>query len=325
MKIDSYALARMLGISQATVSRAFTRPEKVSEATRKKIMEAAETLGYAPDRHASALRRQGSSTIMLLYIKREDGHYWTNIKRNSWIFSEAVLSLTRLFEKLPYNFEIRQIESVFSVNPSRIRDHCDGLLVFDFVSEEEARAISEWKIPYVLCHRTIHLRNYNHSATDNRGGGRIQGQYLANLGTEHPAYVIDEEDPFSHPLRRKGFEEQYPETLVINTENKQEMESTLIDAIREEKIDGFAFVNDMLLVQIMTRLAHSGIKLDPGFPLIGYDNSTVLMALDHKPASIEIGIASIYREAAEALIELITGERDSISLVHEPALVAPEG
>jgi len=323
MKIDSYALARMLGISQATVSRAFTKPEKVSAATRKRIMDAAETLGYAPDKNASALRRKGSSTIMLLYIKRENGHYWTNVKRNYWIFSEAILSLTHIFEKLPYNFEIRQIESVFSVIPSQIKDHCDGLMVFDFVTEEEALAISKWKIPYVLCHRTIHLHDYNHSATDNLNGGHLQAQYLLNRGAAQPVYIMNEEDIFSHSLRKKGFIEYFPKARIINTDDKNEMENQLIRIIREEEVDSLACVNDMLLVQMLTKLSAAGIRLDDEFPLVGYDNSTVLLVLDQKPASIEIGIADIYRKAAEALIELIRGERDFISLVHEPTLILP--
>jgi LacI family transcriptional regulator len=323
MKIDSYALARMLGISQATVSRAFTRPEKVSEATRKKIMDAAETLGYAPDKNASALRRKGSSTIMLLYIKREDGHYWTNVKRNYWIFSEAVLSLTRIFEKLPYNFEIRQIESVFSVVPSQIKDHCDGLMVFDFVTEEEAWAISKWKIPYVLCHRTTHLNSYNHSATDNLDGGQLQAHYLLDRGAARPLYIMNEEDAFSHNLRKKGFIEIFPKARIINTDDKQEMATQFIKTIREGEIDSLAFVNDMLLVQMLTKLSAAGLTLNDRYPLVGYDNSTVLLVLDHKPASIEIGIADIYRKAAEALIELIRGERNFISLVHEPTLIPP--
>ena len=323
MKIDSYTLARMVGVSQATVSRAFSRPDKVSATTRRKIMEAAERLGYVPDRHASALRRQGTSTIVLLYIHRDDTHYWTNIRRNHWILAEAVLSLTRFFETLPYHLEIRNVDSVFSVNPSLMQDHCDGVIVFDFVSEEEAKAIHDWEIPYVLCHRSGHLAEYNHSATDNVAGGRLQSRHLIAQGAKNPAYIMNREDPFSHPLRVKGFAESYPNVRIIDEDQREATSSLVLKSISEGEIDGLAFVNDTLLVQTISDISAAGVQILPKLPVIGYDNSTVLMVLDEKPASIEIGIADIYRNAAAALIELIKEEQSRISIVHEPTLVLP--
>ncbi len=323
MKIDSYDIARMLGISQATVSRTFSRPELVSDATRARVMEAAESLGYTPDRNASALRRKGSGTIVLLYIKREDDHYWTNERRNYWLFSDAVLALTRLFEASRYSLEILQVHSVFGGPTRRIRNHCDGLIVFDYVTREEAQAIQEWKVPSVFCHRTMHLGAHNYAATDNLAGGRLQASYLRERGARHPIFVTNREDPFSHGLRERGFAEVYPEGRVINTDNRQQAAAELCQALDSGSADGLAFVNDLLLVQMTIALTASGIQTN-SVPMVGYDNSTVLMALQSRPATIEIGIPEIYKAAAEALIELIDGDRSSISLVHQPTLVPAE-
>lgn len=325
MKVDSYLIAKIAGVSQATVSRAFSNPHKVSAATRRKIMDVAESMGYKPDKNASALRRRGTNTILLLYVKRGEGDYWTNVKRNYWIFTEAILSLTSFFEDHPYIFEIKQVNSVFSLKESEVRDHCDGILVFDFVNEEESAYIAEWKIPYVLCHRSIHLADYNHSATDNLGGGELQGRYLKNCGCSRPVYILDEEDPFSHSLRKKGFLSIYPEARIINSSDTGEIKKELLTLVEGEEIDGIAFVNDMTLVKTVTRMFRRNYDIQRLFPLIGYDNSTELLVLDRKPASIEIGIRTIYRDAAEALLQLIKGERESISLVHEPELMINEG
>ena len=95
--------------------------------------------------------------------------------------------------------------------------------------------------------------------------------------------------------------------------------------IEKSGIDGIAFVNDMTLVKTVTRMFRKNCEIQKLFPIIGYDNSTELLVLDRKPASIEIGIRTIYRDAAEALLQLIRGNRESISLVHEPELVLDEG
>lgn len=323
MKVDSYLIAKIVGVSQATVSRTFSNPDKVSAATRQKIMDVAESMGYKPDRNASALRRKGTNTIMLLYVKRDGGDYWTNAKRNYWIYTEALLSLTAFFEPQPFLFEIKQINSIFSMNASEVKEHCDGLIVFDYVTEEESNHIADWNIPYVICHRSIQLEKHNHSATDNKAGGRIQAEYLKKQGAVAPAYIMDEEDPLPHDLRREGFKSVFPEAVIINSSDPQIIKAELITCIENKTIDSIAFVNDMHLVKTVTRLYKKGYSLQDLYPLIGYDNSTELLVLDNKPASIDIGIGSIYRDGAEELLKLIRGETEFINLVHEPELVPP--
>ena len=324
MKVDSILISRMAGVSQATVSRAFNNPEKVSEKTRIRIMEAAESIGYKPDRNASALRRKGTGTILLLYIKKESGDYWTNIKRNYWIFAEALMSLTSYFNEKPYIFEVKAVSSILSLREKEIKDLCDGVLVFDFVSEDEAEYIKSWKIPYVLCHRSVHLARFNHSATDNKEGGRLQGSFLLSEGCRKPVYITNREDAFSHKLREEGFLEILPEAKIIELTETNSVAASLIRLIDEEGADGIAFVNDMLLVQTITLMLHVNRDIQSEYPLIGYDDSTELLVLTKKPATVQIGIGEIYRAAADALLRLIRKEEDFIALVHKPELLIPE-
>lgn len=323
MKVDSYVIAKMVGVSQATVSRAFSNPDKVSPKTRTKIMEVADSLGYKPDKNASALRRKGTNNILLLYINRHDGHYWTTLKRNYWIFTEAVLSLTQFFENVHYSFEVKMVNDLFSLKEKEIKDHCDGLLVFDFVTEDEARYIKNWDIPYVFCQRATHLKDFNHSATDNRAGGRLQAQYLKSQGCKKPVYIMDEEDPFSHQLRKEGFMSLYPDCRVICEEVLNSTKEQLIKILESGETDGIAFINDMMLVKLTTKLYSLDYRIQEEYPLIGYDNSTELMVLDSKPATIEIGISEIYHNAAEALLELIGEKIERINLVYTPQLIVP--
>ncbi len=310
----------MLGISQATVSRAFSNPEKVSPKTRAKIMELAESLGYTPDKNASALRKKGTRVIKLIYIKRESGQYWTNVKRNYWIFAEAILALTSFFEKLDYTFEITNVNSIFKINSRELKRQCDGIILFDYVSEEEASYISDMDIPYVLCHRTIHLKNYNHSATDNFSGGNLQGVFLKDRGCKKPAYIMNEDDPFPHKLRRDGFLNIFPEGIVFNSSNPDLIVESLIPKWENGEIDGLAFVNDMLLVTIISKMFHKHHEIQDCMQIIGYDNATELEILDIRPPSISIGIGEIYKEAAEALLGIIKGNITKVALIHKPSI-----
>ena len=64
-----YDVSRLSGVSTATVSRAFTAPERVREATRVRVYAAAEALHYQPSAIARAMARQQTDKIAFLICK----------------------------------------------------------------------------------------------------------------------------------------------------------------------------------------------------------------------------------------------------------------
>ena len=60
-----YDIARYVGVSAGTVSRALSRPEKVLPDTRKRIEQAAAVLGYVPNASARTLKTQRSGKILI--------------------------------------------------------------------------------------------------------------------------------------------------------------------------------------------------------------------------------------------------------------------
>ena len=59
-------LAADLGVSPMTVSNAFNRPDQLSAALRERILEHAESLGFAPDPLARGLRRGRAGAVGLI-------------------------------------------------------------------------------------------------------------------------------------------------------------------------------------------------------------------------------------------------------------------
>lgn len=61
-----YDVAVRAGVSVATVSRTFAKPDIVTEATRKKVIEAANELDFAISRSATALKSKHTFRIAML-------------------------------------------------------------------------------------------------------------------------------------------------------------------------------------------------------------------------------------------------------------------
>jgi DNA-binding LacI/PurR family transcriptional regulator len=70
----SFDIAALAGVSQPTVSRALSGSPSVSEATRRRVLEAAEQLNYTVDKNASGLRRQQAKTLALLFFEELPDH-----------------------------------------------------------------------------------------------------------------------------------------------------------------------------------------------------------------------------------------------------------
>ena len=61
-----YDVSALAGVSTSTVSRSFSRPEMISEATREKVFAAAKTLGYRPNTLAGSLTTKRTLLIGLV-------------------------------------------------------------------------------------------------------------------------------------------------------------------------------------------------------------------------------------------------------------------
>ncbi|MCL4416666.1 MAG: LacI family transcriptional regulator, partial [Actinobacteria bacterium] len=61
-----YEIAKKLGISHMTVSRAFSKPELVGKKTREKIFKIADELNYRPSMIARSMRTKKTSYIGLI-------------------------------------------------------------------------------------------------------------------------------------------------------------------------------------------------------------------------------------------------------------------
>src|SRR3982751_880831 len=65
----SFDIAALAGVSQPTGSRALSGNPSVSDATRARVLAAAEQLNYKVDKNASGLRRQHAQTLALLFFE----------------------------------------------------------------------------------------------------------------------------------------------------------------------------------------------------------------------------------------------------------------
>ena len=182
-------IAERCGVSTATVSKALNDHKDISEATRKRVRQVADELGYFPNAAARALKTNRSYNIGVLF-EEEAGRGLTHE-----YFSGVLNGLKKQAEKLGY--DITFINTCFENRKMSYYDHCryrnfEGVAIVcaDF-NEPDVVELMNSELPVV----TIDYVHHNCTAVTSNN---IQGieelvKYIYSQGHRKIAYIHGQE------------------------------------------------------------------------------------------------------------------------------------
>ena len=320
-------VGRLAGVSTATVSRVYNRPETVSAEKREAVLAAADKLGYQPNREASALRRMDGAQILVLELKRAAANYWTDIRAYSWFFADAIRAIvTTLHGSLYYmTLDTWHVEENLEDIVSKHRPA--GIICFDVETIGEAESIRALGLPYVLSWHVATFNGFNRVISDNYRGGYLAGECLRNAGCARPVYVTGRSyNSEVHHSRMQGFCDAMASAEVsiadagLGKEAGFRCGRELADKVRNGDIDGLGVVNDITALGVAQGLMEAGIRIPDDVSLVGYDNMPVNIALPFRLTTVDIGIDKLYTKATNALLGLLKGD-EHVELYHPPRLL----
>lgn len=141
-KVDD--VAKMAGVSTATVSRFLNTPDRVSEKTRKKVEAAVEELGYTPNFGGRYLASQTSRTMGAIIPTMENAIFARGIQAFQEELADA--GITLLISTSGYN-----IEQEFEHIRTLIGQGAEGLLLIGTARPQSTYDFLERRnIPYVI-------------------------------------------------------------------------------------------------------------------------------------------------------------------------------
>ncbi|WP_296717483.1 LacI family DNA-binding transcriptional regulator [Erythrobacter sp.] len=184
----SFDVAERAGVSQPTVSRALSGSPAIAEATRRKVVEAAEALGYFVDERAARLRRGSTGTLAVVVICREgDSASSINPFAYALLGSVCVAASERGFETL-VSFQAREADFFGHYQE---QGRADGLVVIGTTTngpaweyfrslESESRRVAYWGSPF---------EELEWVRSDNRAAGRLAVEHLLAAGYRRPCFL----------------------------------------------------------------------------------------------------------------------------------------
>lgn len=176
-------VAKLAGVSTATVSRALNTPELVSAELRLKINKTIDEIGYIPDASARALSSRRTRTIGAIVPTIDNAMFAQGIQAlQSYLASQNYLLLLSTNE-YDLDVELKQARNLAERG-------IDGLILRgDNRHEVMRRMLESQRIPFVNVGVYEPEKPYPSVGVDNELAGRTLAKYILSLGHKKVAIV----------------------------------------------------------------------------------------------------------------------------------------
>jgi LacI family transcriptional regulator len=328
MKVNLKMLSESLGLSQTTVSRALNGYSDVSEATRRRVVEAANKLGYQPNPQARQLATGRSDAVGIVYP-------FSASDIGDIRFGEVVAGLTeRLAER---NLDLLIHSSRPDMELETYRRLIDGrrvdalIVARTQVDDPRIRFLQERHFPFVAYGRTASPIPYAWFDFDNEAGGRMAAERLVQLGHRRIAlihapltlnFAMQRHAGFVAGLRAAGIEPD-PELIIEVPINRiGGYEAALGLLARAEPPTALLVDNNVSGVGALRALGDQGCKLGQDISLIVYDGIPVEIPLPYKVTSVAQPTGETTgHHLADLVVEVLAGKPlAELHLLGEPCI-----
>lgn len=323
-KVTITDIARHVGMTNMTVSRALNKPHLVKPETRDKILAAARELGYVPNAFASQLRSRENRLIGLVTASVDNPFY-----------SEVIKAISREAKRRHYTIMLIDTDGSPALEEVAIETllsyQVAGIILSPVSDGAEYRPayldrLRQAKLPVVMLDRTLAIPDFSRVVLANRHAGRLLGELLAKRGIQHVLALTGPRDSRISLERLAGFEDAYREAGVALTLEQRAGDYTLQPAYREmaaylrkgalpDAVFGF---NQLITLGAMRALHDARISRDH-VTVVGVDR---LPYADIFDVSVPCAAHDTYRAGREAVHLLFEQIEDSQAEVREVVVSA---
>ena len=314
-------VARFSGVSTATVSRALSNPERVSEGTRLRISEAVRVTGYTPNQSARSLRQKTARTILVALPDIRNPFFSTildSIEREAVLRGYGVLIANR-----------------FSGEDSgrRMRDYflsnrVDGLLLLDgSVDLTQLMMLTgdPAPVPLVVACEEIPTAPFHTVRTDNLYAAEQATRHLLGLGHRAIGHIRGPAGNVLTGQREAGYRKAMADAgLPVRSDwifqgafdmDAGHAAGHLFAALADRPTAVFA-ANDESAIGFLSALNQHGIACPRDVSVVGFDDLDIAAHVLPPLTTMRQPREALGRIAAGALIDVIEGQRRSRLPMH---------
>jgi LacI family transcriptional regulator len=313
-------IAKTLGISPSTVSKALKDHAEISKETKKAVKDLAKKMGYRPNALSLSLLNSRSNVIGVIIPELMHYFFSTVISGIQDVAYNAELNVMVCQSNELYHREVKNTKALLS---SRV----EGVIASvtkDSRDFNHFRDILDHNIPLVLFDRVVKDLEVDTVETDDYNGAFKATEHLISVGCERIAHLSTSSDISIGRKRREGYidalkKHKLPidEKLILNCDNHDAAELVTKRLIYELKPpDGIFAVNDLTALGAINTIKDNGLKVPEDIAVCGFSNGIYSSLTDPKLTTVEQHGYKMGKRAAEILIDRMM-RRDGFPIRNE--------
>ena len=313
--MTSKEFARLIGVSQSTVSRALNGEGNVAVETREYVLEKAREYNFVMNSVARSLKTNRTRTIGILFPA-----YFDSLSKN--------LMFTHLYDNLQKELLKHNYDTMVIANAGEgtaleriVRSRkIDGIINFrSSLTEQDTALIEQSQLAFMFLHSGQKNNDRFHQILlDEYDAGRCVGEYFAQFPRRACYYLgradreTMREDRFlgyRDALKKAGISLEREQILAcpFSMEAAGRAMEEVDQAAQHGPINLFVY-NDMMCIGAVHALLLRGIRIPDQVQVFGMDNIPQASWLSPPLSTMAVPTAQMVEEGCRLILQLIEGE-----------------
>ncbi len=309
-------IAKKLGISASTVSRALSDHPDIKEETKKKVQQLADEFYYKPNSIAQSLKNNRTTIIGVIVPE---------IKHD--FFSSAISGIEEVAYHAGYTIIVCQSNENFErevVNTnSLIHQRVAGIVASisqNTINGDHFKSVVARGIPLVFFDRACSDVAVSKVIIDDAKSAFDAVSHLITKGYKRIAHFTGPKELDICKLRLKGYSKALSEFNLPVIESlicygglhEADGYNSMEELIKNNNLpDAIFAVNDPVAIGAFQRIKEAGLRIPEDIGIVGFSNNKITALVDPPLTTVNQPSFEMGKKSAELLIEMIESEKQS--------------
>lgn len=312
-KITIKTIAKELGVSTSTVSKALRDSHEISIETKERIKAYADYYNYKPNNLALQLRNQKTKVIGVILPKIVHHFFSTVIKGIERGASEKGYHIMVCFSNESYQSEVDNLKVLSNGS-------VDGLLVSvakETLQNQDFKHLQDLvneEIPLVMFDRVLDSVNCDKVIVDDIGAGYKATKHLIEKGRKKIAMLATPEHVNIGTLRKRGYEKALKEfnlnnsgSLAIEIDDDEDIKQQ-ISKVLDMSPDAVFAVNEIYAAMTIRMAKERGFNVPEDISVVGFTDGLISEYSSPSITAVVQHGFTMGKQAVELLIDRIENE-----------------
>lgn len=324
-------IAQALNLSISTVSKALKDYPDISQKTKKRVLELAQSLSYTPNAFAQSLRSKTSKTIGVIIPAMV--HYF---------FSNIIDAILKEAERRDYMVILMQSNEDYELEKKQVdlllKKGVDGILMSlsnKTNNFEHLQKIIDYNIPLVLFDKIAKVVPCSKVSIDDIKASYDAVQFLINKGHKRIAYFRGDLNPQNSIDRFLGYKKALEDNNIVfdpslvyqcpdaDFKDGYAAAEKLINDYGTN-IDALHCITDLTAIGAINYFNEKSIRIPKEIAVLGFSNWFMSSVITPTLSSVEQNASKMGEESIRILFDEMDAKQKGISIEHQKIVIKTE-